>query len=291
MKNKFIGFLVILFLITLPLWFIYTIDTTEYGILIQFGKPIKVLKESGIHFKLPFFHKVVKFSNRLLVYDSPEYEYLTMDKKNVTVQAYMLWKIEEPLIFLQTVYNRVGAESRISDVLSSVIGASLGNIEFSSLLSYKKDNVKFGEISSQITEKCRNTARKNYGIDVIDVRLKRFNFPQQNKESVFERMRSERGRIAKKFRSEGEEEGIKIRAEADREKNSILASAYEKAAIIKGEGEAQATKIFAETLKKDPEFYAFIKTIETYEKIIDEDTTIVIPSDSDLMKLLYEGVN
>jgi modulator of FtsH protease HflC len=291
MRKNLIRLIMTIFIITLPLWFIYTIDTTEYGILTQFGKPMKVIKESGLHFKLPFFiQSVTKFSNRLLVYDSPEYEYLTKDKKNVTVTTYMLWKIENPLLFLQTVYNRVGAESRLSDVISSVIGAALGNVEFSSLLSIDKEKVQFAKMSNQITEECREIAKKNYGIDIKDVRLKRFNFPQQNKESVFERMRSERGRIAKKFRSEGEEEGIKIRADADKQKSDILAEANEKAAIIKGEGEAEATRIFAETLQRDPDFYKFLKTIETYEKIINEKTTVVIPSDSELMKLFFEGV-
>jgi modulator of FtsH protease HflC len=292
MRKKFIRVLIILFVLTSPLWFIYTIDTSEYGVLTQFGKPLKVIKESGLHFKLPFFiHSVTKFSNRLLVYDSPEYEFLTKDKKNVTVTAYLLWKIDDPLLFLQTVYNRIGAESRLSDVISSVIGAALGNIEFSSLLSTEKEKVKFHEMSSMITKECKETAIKNYGIDVKDFRLKRFNFPQQNKESVFERMRSERGRIAKKFRSEGEEEGIKIKAEAENQKNNILAEANEKAAIIKGEGEAEATKIFAENLQKDPDFYKFLKTIETYEKIINDKTTVIIPSDSELMKLFFDGVN
>ena len=291
MRRNFTLAVMVLFLITLPLWFLYTIDTTEYGILTQFGKPLKVVKESGLHFKLPFFiQSVTKFSNKLLVYDSPEYEYLTKDKKNVTVTTFMLWKIEDPLLFLQTVYNRVGAESRLSDVISSVVGAAFGNVEFSSLLSIDTEKVKFSEMNSHIKEVCRDIAKENYGIDVKDVRLKRFNFPQQNKESVFERMRSERGRIAKKFRSEGEEEGIKIKAEAEKKRNYILAEAYEKAATIKGEGEAEATKIFAEILKKDPEFYRFLKTLETYEKVINENTTVVIPADSELMKLLFEGV-
>jgi modulator of FtsH protease HflC len=292
MRKKFLRVLIIIFIVTTPLWFLYSINTTEYGVLTQFGKPLKVIKDAGLHFKLPFFiQSITKFSNRLLVYDSPEYEYLTKDKKNVTVTAYMLWKIDDPLLFLQTVYNRLGAESRLSDVISSVIGAALGNIEFSSLLTTEKDKIKLHEISSLITKECMETAKKNYGIEVIDVRLKRFNFPQQNKESVFERMRSERGRIAKKFRSEGEEEGIKIKAEAENQKNNILAEANEKSAIIKGEGEAEATRIFAEMLQKDPDFYKFLKTIETYEKIINDKTTVVIPSDSELMKLFFDGVN
>jgi modulator of FtsH protease HflC len=291
MKNKFLLPLIIVVILILPLFFIYTVDTTEYAVLTQFGKPMDVIMEPGLHFKMPFFiQNVTKFNNRLLIYDTPEYEYLTMDKKNVTITAYMLWKVSNPLLFLQSVYNREGVESRLSDIVASQIGSALGSIEFSSIISTEKDRVLFDQMNEKIGKNCHEIAKMNYGIEVKDFHIKRFNFPMQNKESVFERMRSERGRIAKKFRSEGEEEGMKIKAEADQQKEIILAKAYEESAKIKGEAEAESTKIYAEALNKDPDFYKFLKTLESYEKIMGDNTTVVIPSDSELMKLFYEGV-
>ena len=269
---------------------VYIVDVKEYAVLTELGKPKMVIKEPGLKWKIPFFiQNVTKLDNRLLVYEPLPAEYLTFDKKNIVVSSFVLWKIEDPLRFLQRVYNRQTAESRLSDVVSSELGSKLGNVPFSALISTKSEERKLSQILKEVTEDCHTIALEDYGIHIVDVRIKRLNFPERNKASVFDRMKAERSRIAKKYRSEGESEAIRIRAEADREKERILANAYRSAEEIKGKGEAEAITIYAASIRKDPDFYQFLRTLETYEKIIDENTTIVLPSDSKLLRLMNEG--
>jgi membrane protease subunit HflC len=184
---------------------------------------------------------------------------------------------------------RDAAEARLAAVISSEIGAAFGSVPFEALVSTDPDKMRLGAIVEQVEQRVRDTAARAYGINLVSLRVERLAFPQQNEASVFQRMRAERQRIAKQFRSEGEEQSLRIRAEADRERAGILAEAERKAADIRGQAEAEAARVYADVLAEAPEFYRFVRTLEAYDKIIDKDTTVILPADSPLMKGLLTG--
>ena len=221
--------------------------------------------------------------------EPPAAEYLTLDKKNVVARTFLTWRLDDPLRYLQTVQLRDAAEARLAAVTSSEIGAAFGSVPFDALVSTDADKMRLGAIIDQVEQRVRDTAAREYGVNLVSLRVERLAFPQQNEASVFQRMRAERQRIAKQFRSEGEEQSLKIRAEADRERARILAEADRKASEIRGQAEAEAARIYAEALAADPEFYRFVRTLEAYDKIIDKDTTVILPADSPLMKGLLGG--
>ncbi len=281
-----IGILILLYLVSA----FYVVDVTEYAVVTRFGNPVAIHTDPGIRFDpWRLFESITRIDARLLVLDVSPSEYLTEDKKNVVAGGYALWQVDDPLKFLQRVYSRAGAESRIKDVLSSEIGAALGSVPFSSLVSVDTARVRLDEVVKSIFDASSERILRDYGVRLEDFHLKRLAFPSQNKESVFQRMRAERQRIAKRYRSEGEEEATKVRAEADRESSEILAKAHREAEEIRGEGEAEAARIYGDAVRKDPDFYRFLRTLESYEKIVDGNMTLVIPSDSELMELLMNG--
>lgn len=266
---------------------VFTLDETEIAIVLQVGKPMEVLNDAGLHWKLPDpIQTKILFDKRVLVHDPVAREYLTGDKKNIVVNFFIGWKIIDPLMFLQAVKDRRGAELRLEDVLNSEAGAVFGNYPLNAFVSNHTEEMRLQEIMQTITDNCDERAQKRYGIEVLEVKMKRFNFPDENKPSVFSRMKAERARIAKKYRSEGEETAVKIEAEANKQKEIILSESYKKAEHIKGEGDAKAMNIYASAYNKDPEFYIFLRTLQSYEKFLDEKTTILLDSDMELLKFL-----
>ena len=265
----------------------FSLDETKIGIILQFGKPVRIIDEAGLYWKLPDpIQTKILFDKRVLVYDPPASEFLSGDKKNIVVDMYLCWKIVEPLKFLQALRDRSGAELRLEDMVSAEAGAIFGSYPLTAFVSHNEGEMKLEKIMKSISEKCDQSARQQYGIEVIDVKMKRLNFPDENKPSVFARMWAERERIAKKYRSEGQEKAAKIRAEANKQKEIILSEAYEEAEKIKGEGDAGAMRIYAQAFSKDPDFYKFLRTLQSYEKFLDEKTTIILPGDMELLELL-----
>ena len=268
----------------------FQIDETEFAIITQFGKPVRVIESAGLHVKWPDpIQSLRRFDRRLLLFDPEPGEYLTGDKKNILVDVYMGWRINEPRKFLEAVKERPVAEIFLADITSAAMGAALGNYPLSALISIDPEQIKVDEIMEHVTTKCRERAEAEYGIHVLEVRLKRLNLPDQNKESVFQRMRTERERMAKKYRSEGEEEALKIRAEADKESRAILSEAYEEAQRIIGQGEAEAARIYSAAHNRNPRFYKLVRTLESYRKVLNDKTTVVLSTDSELLELLTEG--
>jgi membrane protease subunit HflC len=271
---------------------VFVVDETRTAIVTQFGRPVRVISDAGLQWKLPQPIQAVRmFDSRLLIYDPKPTEFLTNDKKNVVVDAFVAWRISDPSKFLETVNDRDGAEVRMADIVASEMGAALGQYPLHSLISTDPDSMRIDDIMAGVTEGCRTTAGASFGIDVADVRMKRLAFPEQNKQSVFDRMRAERERTAKKYRSEGEEEAIKVRAEADKERTEILAEAYMRAEKIRGEGDAEAMRIYGAAYNTDPSFYEFVRTLQSYRTFLDDKTTIVLSSDSDLLRLLDKKGN
>jgi membrane protease subunit HflC len=249
---------------------------------------VRTLTEAGLKAKWPW-QSLLTFEKRLLVYNPRPSEFLTKDKKNIVVDHYVCWRVADPNRFLQTTGDLTGAEMRLHDTVWAAAAAALGNTDLAALVSIRPEDVRVAEVMKQITDQCRPRALEQYGIEIVDVRMKRLNLPAQNRESVFARMRAERERIARQYRAEGEAEALKIRAEADREKSRILSEAYAEAERIRGDGDAQSTRIYAGAYSRDPKFYKLLRTLEAYKKVIDPNTTAILSSDSELLKLLTEG--
>jgi len=281
--------LAVVVLVALAVGSAIVVDTTEYAVVTRFGRPVRTYTAPGLRFRIPFVDQIVRLDARLLMTEPPAAEYLTLDKKNVVARTFLTWRLEDPLRYLQTVQLRDAAEARLAAVTSSEIGAAFGSVPFDALVSIDVDKMRLGAIIDQVEQRVRDTAAREYGVKLVSLRVERLAFPQQNEASVFQRMRAERQRIAKQFRSEGEEQSLKIRAEADRERARILAEADRKASEIRGQAEAEAARIYADALAADPDFYRFVRTLEAYDKIIDKDTTVILPADSPLMRGLLGG--
>jgi modulator of FtsH protease HflC len=266
----------------------FTIDETQFAIVTHFGKPVRMITTAGLKLKWPW-QSLLSFEKRLMVYNPRPSEFLTRDKKNIVVDSYVAWRVADPNRFLQTVNDLTGAEMRLHDTVWAAAAAALGNTDLSALVSVRPEDVKVHDVMRQVTELSRARAMEQYGIEIVDVRMKRLNLPAQNRESVFARMRAERERIAKQYRAEGEAEALKIRAEADKEKARIISEAYREAEKIRGDGDAQSTRIYAEAYSRDPKFYKLVRTLEAYKKVIDPNTTAILSSDSELLKLLTQG--
>ena len=263
---------------------IFIVDETEQVVILQLGKPVKTIVDPGFNAKLPFpFQEKIVFDDRLLEYDSPPEEILSKDKKSLIVDNYVRWKIIDPLQFLKTVQAIPTAKSRMDDIVYSELRRELGTHDMVEIITENREDIM------DVVTKASNEATLSYGISVIDVRIRRVDLPSENEESIYARMEAERKRQANKFRSEGSEEAQKIRAATDRDKTIILADAYKEAEKIRGEGDAKAVQVYARSYSSDPKFYEFVRTLDAYKKVVDDKTTLVLPSDSKLFKLLIEG--
>ncbi len=279
MKKILIGLVAILVLLGLTTVFI--VDETEQVVILAFGKPVRNITEPGINMKVPFpLQEKIKFDDRLLEYDSPPEEILSKDKKTLIVDNYVRWRIVDALQFLKTVQAIPTALSRMDDIVYSELRRELGTHDMVEIITENREKLM------EIVTFNSNKATLDYGIEVLDVRIRRVDLPAENEESIYARMEAERNRQANKFRSEGEEEAQKIRASTDRDKTIILADAYKEAEGIRGEGDAKAVEVYASAYSADPKFYEFVRTLDTYKKIIDDKTTLVLPADSRLFKLL-----
>jgi len=279
MKKILLGLVGILVLLGLTTVFI--VDETEQVVILAFGKPVRTITEPGINMKVPFpLQEKIKFDDRLLEYDSPPEEILSKDKKTLIVDNYVRWRIVDPLQFLRTVQAIPTALSRMDDIVYSELRRELGTHDMVEIITENREKLM------EIVTFNSNKATLDYGIEVLDVRIRRVDLPAENEESIYARMEAERNRQANKFRSEGEEEAQKIRASTDRDKTIILADAYKEAERIRGEGDAKAVEIYANAYSADTKFYEFVRTLDTYKKIIDDKTTLVLPADSRLFKLL-----
>jgi len=279
MKKILLGLVGIIVLLGLTTVFI--VDETEQIVILAFGKPVRTITEPGINMKVPFpLQEKIRFDDRLLEYDSPPEEILSKDKKTLIVDNYVRWRIVDPLQFLKTVQAIPTALSRMDDIVYSELRRELGTHDMVEIITENREKLM------EIVTFNSNKATLDYGIEVLDVRIRRVDLPAENEESIYARMEAERNRQANKFRSEGEEEAQKIRASTDRDKTIILADAYKEAERIRGEGDAKAVEIYANAYSADTKFYEFVRTLDTYKKIIDDKTTLVLPADSRLFKLL-----
>jgi modulator of FtsH protease HflC len=263
------------------------IDVTEYGLFLRFGRLVRVVTTPGLYVKRPFpLETAVRLDKRLLTFTPATTEFLTEDKKNFVVHSLVTWRIADPERFLATTGSRSTAEQRLSDVVLTKIGSVVGSHPSAALVSLEGHASPFEQVMAQIVTEARARAIADYGITLVDIRLRQLSLPDQNRANVFARMQAERGKIAMTYRSEGEREFKKVVAEAEREKTRILAEAYREAEATKGAGDAEAMRIYADAFRKNPQLYKFRRTLQAYEKILDGSTTIFLPADAEIFRTL-----
>jgi membrane protease subunit HflC len=266
---------------------IVVVDETEHVVITQFGRPVAVISDAGLHAKLPApIQRVTRVDKRILFSEQQPTELLTSDKKNVVVSTYLSWRIADPLKFLTSLRTREAAEARLAALVQSELGSTLGNLPFSSVVPAPKEGGGLEQVEQRVQKASHDAALRDFGIEVTSFGVTRLGYPAQNLQSVFERMRAERERIARGYRSEGKAAAQKIRAEADRERATALANADSEAARLKGEGEAEAARIYADAYRGHEDFYRFLRTLESYEKVLKDNTTLVLPADSPFLELL-----
>ncbi len=276
----------------------FVVNQTEQALILQFGKPERVIKEPGLNFKLPFIQNVEYFDNRLLDYDAQSNEVIAADQKRLIVDSFVRYRITDPLRFKQTVGNEMTMRSRLNSILESSLRQVLGGVPLSAVLSEKraeimediKNLVNLQAMGQKIEGGADNITKGGFGIEVIDVRIKRADLPPANSEGIYKRMQTEREREAKEFRAKGSEDAQKIRSQADKERTIILAEANKKAEITRGEGDGQATRIFADSFGKDQDFFQFYRSMQAYRNALDKkDTTIMMSPDNEFLKFMEKG--
>ena len=257
----------------------FTVNEIQQAIILQFGDPKRVIQKAGLNFKIPFVQNVVLLDKRILNLDAPSEEIIASDQKRLIVDAFARFKIKDPLKFYISVGNERVARSRLSTIINSRIRGVLGNEELATLVSKER-----GRLMDKITQDVNAEASK-LGIEIIDVRIKRADLPQQNSEAVYRRMQTERLREAKEFRAEGAEIAQTVRSTADKEVTIILAEANKKSEILKGEGDGKRNKIFADAFGKDLNFFSFYRAMQSYEKsLIGGETSLILSPDSEFFR-------
>jgi membrane protease subunit HflC len=259
---------------------LFVVDETKQAVVLQFGDPIKTIRNAGLAARIPFIQNVLYFEKRVLSSDAPPQEYLTTDKKRLVVDHVTRWKIADPLLFFKAVRTEAGAQARLDDIVFSELRRQLATVNFVDIIAQER-----GAIMERVTKSSAEKAEE-FGIDILDVRIARADLPEEVEQSIFQRMRAERQRESSLFRAEGEEQANIIRAKADRDSTVIAAEGYQQAQKLRGEGEAEAIRIFAEALSQDLEFYGFSRRLDAYAKTLKEGDTLVIPSNADFFRYL-----
>lgn len=260
---------------------LFTVNEVEQVVVTQFGDPKVVITEPGIYYKLPDpIQKTTKFDKRLLDYDSSADPIYTKDKKILLLDNYARWRIVNALLFMQALRSEDEALARLDDIIFSELRKELGQHELSEVIATNREPIM------DIVASRAAAAALVYGIEIVDVRIKRADLPPENEAAVYNRMRAERSREAKAYRSAGEEQALKIRAETDLESTSIRAKAYEEAQGTRGTGDAKALSIYAAAYRNAADFYEFTRTLEAYETSLDEKTILVQPAGTDFFRFL-----
>jgi modulator of FtsH protease HflC len=258
----------------------FRVPQWRQAVVVQLGEPVRIVRDPGLYWKIPFVQNVMMFDRRLLEYDASPRELLTKDKQQLVVDNFARWRILDPLQFYRTVRDEEGARSRLDDIIYSNVRENLGRHRFSEIINEKRST-----LMAEVT-KATDAKAREFGIEVMDVRIKRADLPEKTEMNVFSRMRTERERLAKKFRAEGDEEARKIRSESDKEVSILTAQARKQSEITRGEGDAKAVAIFADAYGRDPKFYEFVRTLEAYRISIQPGTSVILSPDSDFLRLL-----
>lgn len=258
---------------------LFTVRETDQVLVRRFGEPLRVVVEPGLHFKIPVLDNATYFDRRLLDFDGDEQEIPTIDQKQLIVNAFARYKITNPLLFFQSVGTEAGMNARLPNIINSALRQVLGDVQLARVLTAER-----AILMKQITGIASENA-KQFGIEIVDVRMKRVDLPPENSQAVFNRMRTQREQEAKLFRAEGQKESDRIKAQADKERRVIVADANKQAEILQGEGDAQAQAIYNDAYGQDPDFFDFWRSMQAMQKGLTSDTTTFVgPPDSDFFR-------
>lgn len=277
---------------------LFIVDQTEQALVLQFGKPVRAVQKPGLDVKMPFVQNVEYYDRRLMDFDGEPKEVIAADQKRLIVDAFLRYRITDPLRFKQTVADERTMRSRLNSILEASLRQALGNVTLSEIISGKRAEL-MQQIRTLVNEQVQGRSkdsekapRGGFGIEVVDVRIKRADLPPANSEGIYKRMQTERKKEANQFRAQGAEDAQKIRSEADKDRTVILAEARKKSEILRGEGDAEATKVFAAAFGKDQEFFQFYRTLQAYRKTLGaQDTTLVMSPDNEFLKYLDQGAS
>jgi len=263
----------------------FIVREDEYRVVRQFGEIKRIVQEPGLNMKVPFIQTVSTLPKNQMTYNVSEAEISTKDKKRIIIDNYAVWKITDPTKMIANARNIINAESRMEEFIYSVVRNEMGQLEYADIVN--DEDSSRGSLNDRVTEKVNAFLEEgNFGIKVIDVRMKRIDLPEENEHSIYTRMISERQSTAQSYLSEGDAEKQRIEAETDREVQEMLATAKKEAAIIHAEGEAEAAKTYNKAFSEDPDFYSLYRTLQSYSRTIGDDTVIILPADSPYTKIL-----
>ncbi len=264
---------------------VYIVKESEYRIVRQFGEVVAIKDQPGLHMKIPFIQSVTTLPKYQMIYEVSEAEINTRDKKRIIIDNYAVWHVVDPRDLITNAGTIINAESRMEEFVYSVIRTELGQLNYEEIIN--DENTSRGSLSENVTAKVNELLEKDeYGIRVSDVRMKRTDLPEENEQSVYVRMISERDSTAQDYLSQGDAKKREIEAQADREAQEVIATAQKEASLIQAEGEAEAAKIYNDSFSKDPDFYQLYRSLQSYSKTIGEDTVIILPSDSPYASVL-----
>lgn len=264
---------------------VYIVRENEYKVVRQFGEVVKFEKNPGLYMKIPFIQSISTLPSNQQMYDSLEEEMNTKDKKRIIIDNYAVWRIIDPRALITNAGTIANVERRMEEFIYSVVRNDVGQLEYGEIIS--DDESSRGGINDRVTKKVNELlAQDNYGIEVVDVRIRRTDLPKENEQSIYTRMISERQSTAQRYLSEGDAAKRRIEAQTDREVQELLATANKDAAVIIAQGEEEAAKIYNKSFSKDPEFYSLYRTLESYKKTVGDDTMIILPADSPYARML-----
>ena len=265
----------------------FIVDATEYAVVTQFGEFQRSYTTPGLKTKIPFIQTAIKFDNRLQRFDVPPANFITLDKKNLVIDAYARYRITDPLLFLQNLLDLTEAGPKVGDIVTSELNKEVARDNQTDIISETREQVmERVTIAAQQIAATSGEAGRGLGIEIVDVRIKRADFPATIANSVFDRMNAERRRVANQERAEGERTKLEIESDADRQVEEIRAEAGRMALEIRGKAEGESIRIFAEAIQQDPEFYSFLRSLEAYQKLLTQGDTVVLDSESELFRFL-----
>jgi len=287
MKKTVIIFLILSSLICAFFLCTFTVSEKEYAIVTRFGKPVRMIIHSGLKWKWPgFFETVNRIDRRIQVVVTQPIQLLLGDQNPIILTCYVCWRVCDPSLFFQSVGFFEAAQQKLGDMINSQLGSVLGDYHLDQVINTEPEQVKLDEIERRILENSNRNAKGKYGLEVLQLGIRRLNYPSIVAKAVFNRMQSEREKEAKKYRAEGTEEASRIEAQTDKEVSEILARAYQESEQIKGEGDREAIRIYGEAYSQDHGFFEFSKSLELYKKILQGNSTLVLSTDTDLFLYL-----
>ena len=287
MNTKFLLLMIAVIVLLLARYSLFSVNEKEFVVVTRFGKPMRTLEQAGLYAKRPgFLETVNRIEKRAKVLKTQPIQLLLGDKNPLIITCYVCWKVSDPLTFLQSLTSSDIVEQKIGDMIHSLLGSTLGDYTIENIINVSPELVKLREIETKIFEGCKQKAAEKYGINIIDVGIRRLAYPKIVTQSVYNRMRAERDKEAKKYLAQGKEEAAKIEAQTDKEVAQILAEANKESEILKGQGDKEAMTIYAEAYSQDPGFFEFTKSLEACREVLKRNSTLILSTESEIFKYL-----